>query len=71
MGCNLVDVACVTFLEKEVTVTEKEFDFQLRVEFSHLVVDSLLLNATYPLQERSILKVAERYLLFGAYILFI
>lgn len=35
---------------------EKEFDFQLRVEFSHLLVDSLLLNATYPLQERSIFK---------------
>lgn len=52
-------------------MTEKEFDFQLRGEFSHLVVDSLLLNATYPLQERSIFKLAERYLLFGAYILFI
>lgn len=52
-------------------MTEKEFDFQLRVEFSHLVVDSLLLNATYLLQEQNILKVAERHPLFGAYILFI
>lgn len=52
-------------------MTEKEFDFQLRVEFSHLVVDFPPLKATYPLQEQSVLKVAERHLFFGAYILFI
>ena len=53
-------------------MAEEEFDLQLRPEFSNLVAESFLSNATYPLQdfkESSIFEVAEGHLLLGAYIL--
>lgn len=71
-GCNFAGDAGLKFLERGVSVAEEEFDFQLRLEFSNLVAESLPSNTTYPLQdfkELSVFEVAEGHLLLGAYIL--